>query len=65
MSGGPALTTAVVVFWIFLNRVLVFLSLACNIYAGEKHLSCYYGLYLVYLIAYLIILELATIDPLG
>ena len=41
------------------------LALACNIYAGEKYLYCYCGYYLLYLIAYLIILELATMNPLG
>ena len=46
------------VFFIFLNIVLLFLSLACNIYAGEKQVSSYYGLYWLFIIAYLIILEL-------
>ena len=41
------------------------LALACNAYAGEKYLYCYYDCYLLYLIGYLIILELATMNPLG
>ena len=45
---------------IYLNGEL---ALACNTYAGKKHLPCYYDCYLVYLIASLI-LELATMNPL-
>ena len=38
--------------------------MACNSYAGGYYLHCY-DYYLLYLIAYLIILELATMNPLG
>ena len=41
------------------------LVLACNTYAGEKCLYCYNGCYLLDVIGYLIILELATMNPLG
>ena len=47
---------------IYLNEEL---ALACNTYAVEKHLFCYYDCYFLFLIASLIILELATINPLG
>ena len=39
--------------------------MAYNSYAGGNSLYCYYDYYLVYLIAYLTISELATINPLG
>ena len=38
------------------------LALAYNSYAGGNYLYCYYDYYLLYLIAYPIILELATMN---
>ena len=47
-----------------LIQLNVELALACNSYPGENHFYCYYDYYLLYLIAYLIILELTTMNTL-
>ena len=52
------------VLFIFLIYINGELALAYNSYAGITSYY-YYDSYLLYLIAYLIILELATMSPLG